>query len=100
MNPSWLRLLPAFLRKRIESRDYLQNVLGNMGWLFADRIVRMGVGLNVGVWVARYLGPGKFGALKYAYAFVLLFSAVSSMGLESVAVRIGPGVGEYLCLYN
>ena len=31
MNPSWLRLLPAFLRKRIESRDYLQNVLGNMG---------------------------------------------------------------------
>ena len=87
MTPSWIRLLPAFLRKRIESRDYLQNVLGNMGWLFADRIVRMGMGLLVGVWVARYLGPEKFGSLNYAYAFVLLFSAVSSMGLESIAVR-------------
>ena len=45
------------------------------------------VGLFVGVWVARYLGPEIFGSLNYAYAFVLLFSAISSMGLESVAVR-------------
>ena len=87
MNPSWLRLLPAFLRKRIESRDYLQNVLGNMGWLFADRIVRMGIGLLVGVWVARYLGPEQFGLLSYAYAFVALFSALSTMGLDSIVVR-------------
>lgn len=87
MTPPCLRLLPVFLRKRIESRDYLQSVLGNMGWLFADRIVRMGMGLLVGVWVARYLGPEKFGSLNYAYAFVLLFSAISSMGLEPVAVR-------------
>jgi polysaccharide transporter, PST family len=87
MNIAWVRIMPAFIREHIESRLYLQNVLGNMGWLFADRIVRMGVGLLVGVWVARYLGPEKFGILNFSYAFVLLFSAVSSMGLESVAVR-------------
>ena len=87
MTPPLLRLLPAFLRERLETREYLRNVLGNMGWLFAERIVRMGVTLVVGVWVARYLGPEKFGSLNYAFAFVLLFSAVSSMGLESVAIR-------------
>lgn len=87
MTPSWLRLLPEVLRKRIESRDYLQNVLGNMGWLFADRIVRMGMGLLVGVWVARYLGPERLGILSYALAFVSLFSSIASMGLENVAVR-------------
>ena len=87
MNIDWVRIMPAFLREHIESRRYLRNVLGNMGWLFADRIIRMGVTLLVGVWVARYLGPEKFGMLNFAYAFVLLFSSVSSMGLESVAVR-------------
>jgi hypothetical protein len=39
----------------------LRKIMGNMGWLFVDRFVRMGMGLFVGVWVARYLGPVQFG---------------------------------------
>ncbi|OGV76713.1 MAG: O-unit flippase [Lentisphaerae bacterium RIFOXYB12_FULL_65_16] len=62
-------------------------MIGNTGWLFLDRMVRMGVGLLVGVWVARYLGPEQFGILNYAMAFVALFASVASMGLDNIVVR-------------
>ena len=47
----------------------------------------MGVGLIVGVWVARYLGPEQFGALNFAIAFVALFGAFASLGLDGIVVR-------------
>ncbi|MCR4321033.1 MAG: oligosaccharide flippase family protein, partial [Candidatus Brocadiaceae bacterium] len=65
----------------------LQNILVNTGWLFADRILRMGVGLFVGVWVARYLGPEQFGLYSYALAFVSLFGAFATLGLDGIVVR-------------
>ena len=45
----------------------------NTSWLFGEKILRMTVGLFVGVWVARYLGPEKFGLFSYAQSFVALF---------------------------
>lgn len=47
----------------------------------------MGVGLFVGVWVARYLGPDQFGLFNYAVAFVSLFGAIAGLGLNGVVVR-------------
>lgn len=47
----------------------------------------MSVGLSVGVWVARYLGPGNYGQLSYALAFVALFSSFSNLGLDNITVR-------------
>jgi O-antigen/teichoic acid export membrane protein len=87
MNPIWIRFLPDFIRAKIEGRHYLQNVISNTGWLFFDNILRMGVGLFVGVWVARYLGPDQYGQLNYALAFVLLFSSLANLGLDSIVVR-------------
>jgi PST family polysaccharide transporter len=65
----------------------LRKIMGNMGWLMVDRVVRMGMGLFVGVWVARYLGPVQFGSLNFALAFVALFGTVTSLGLEGIVVR-------------
>jgi len=45
------------------------------------------VGLFVGVWVARYLGPDKFGLLSYAQSFVGLFTAIATLGLNGIVVR-------------
>lgn len=87
MNEVWTRYLPVFLRKRVEGRQDLQKVIGNTGWLFGDKILRMGMGLLVGAWIARYLGPGQFGLLSYAGAFVSLFSAIATMGLDGIVVR-------------
>lgn len=87
LNPKWMSILPEFVRRRIEGRQDLQNVLGNTGWLFFDNILRMGVGLIVGVWVARYLGPEQFGDYNYAIAFVSMFSSVASLGVDGIVVR-------------
>jgi PST family polysaccharide transporter len=65
----------------------LRKILGNMGWLFVDRIVRLGMGLFVGVWVARYLGPMQFGSLNFALAFVALFGSVTTLGLDGIVMR-------------
>ena len=65
----------------------LRGIIANTGWLFADRILRMGVGLFVGVWVARYLGVQQFGVFNYASAFVALFSTLSTLGLDAIVVR-------------
>ncbi len=82
-----VRMLPGPLRRRVERRPGLVKILDNIGWLFFDKIVRMGVGLLVGVWIARYLGPDQFGQLNYATAFVGLFAAIAGLGLNGIVVR-------------
>ncbi len=87
MKQSWDRYLPSFARRRLEGRHDLKKIIANITWLFFDKILRMGVGLVVIVWVARYLGPAQFGTLSYAVAFVALFSVVGNLGLEGVVIR-------------
>ncbi len=59
----------------------------NTGWLVGDKVLRLGVSLIVGVWIARYLGPGNFGLLSYCAAFVSLFAWLSDLGLDRIVVR-------------
>lgn len=65
----------------------LQQVIGNTAWLAVDKVLRMGIGLLVGVWVARYLGPEQFGLMNYAMAIVALFGAIANLGLNGIVVR-------------
>jgi len=62
-------------------------IAANAGWLFFDKLLRMLVGLTVGIWLARYLGVAQFGKLSYAIAFTALFSAFASLGLDKIVVR-------------
>jgi len=74
------------LKKLTEHQGFMK-YFKNTSWLFAEKILRMVVGLFVGIWVARYLGPDRFGLLSYAQAFVGLFAAVASLGLDGIVVR-------------
>ena len=51
------------------------------------RVLSMIVALFVGVYVARYLGPERFGLLSYAMSFVGLFTALATLGLDGIMVR-------------
>lgn len=82
-----MNFLPAFIHRRIAHRPSLVRIVGNMGWLFLDKVLRMGAGLVVGVWVARYLGPEQFGLLSFSTAFVALFGALAGLGLQGIVVR-------------
>ena len=87
MNASWTQYLPEIIRLRLEGRQQLQKVIGNTGWLFADSIIRMAIGLLVNIWVTRYLGPEQFGILNYARTFLILFTPVATLGLEGIVIR-------------
>ena len=87
MNQSWVQHLPTFIRRRLEGRLTLQMVISNSGWLMFEKILRMAVGLFVNVWIARYLGPEKFGLLNYALAFAFLFFPLVTLGLDEIVVR-------------
>lgn len=83
----WLHFLPESIRIRFEGRHVLQKIIGNTGWLVFDKILRLCVGLVVGAWVARYLGPAQFGLWSYVLAFTALFGTFASLGLDSIVVR-------------
>ncbi len=87
MTPRWIGFIPSPLRRKIEGRPNLQVILENTTWLFTDKLLRMAVGLLVGVWVARYLGPGQYGLLGFAGAIVALFGGVATLGLDEILVR-------------
>ena len=81
------------LRIKKIAREYLCNkpdlklVSINSAWLIGDKIVRLFLGLFVSVWIARYLGPEQYGKLAYAIAFIAIFQAISTLGLDTIIVR-------------
>jgi polysaccharide transporter, PST family len=72
---------------QLASNSGLRAIIANAGWLFIDQILRMGITLVIGVWMARYLGADQFGVFNYAIAFVALFNPISKLGLDNVVVR-------------
>ena len=59
----------------------------NTSWLMAERVFSMAVGMAVGIYVARYLGPKRFGSLNFAASFVALFVPLAQLGLDGIVVR-------------
>lgn len=86
-SPSWFSYLPKILRKRLDGRESLLIILNNSGWLFLDKLMRLGLGVAVGIWVARYLGPSQFGELAYVLSYIAFFQAIANLGLDGITVR-------------
>ncbi len=83
-----IQMLRALTPKQLDKiSPGLRRILGNVSWLMVDRVVRMGMGLFVGVWTARYLGPAQFGSLNFAVAYIALFGSVATLGLDGLVVR-------------
>lgn len=64
-----------------------RSLVANIGWLVADKVIRLIGGFIVGVLIARHLGPGEYGLWNYALAFSSLFVAVAGLGLDSIVIR-------------
>jgi len=73
--------------KSLKNHQGFMKYFKNISWLFAEKILRMVVGLFVGIWVARYLGPEQFGLFSYAGSFVGLFTAFATLGLDGIVIR-------------
>lgn len=65
----------------------LKKIIRNIGWLSAERLIRMALSFFVGIYVIRYLGPENFGKLSYSISFVFLFLAITKLGLDQIVIR-------------
>lgn len=76
----------ASLRNALQ-REGFRRYLGNTSWLLGEKLLRLILGLFVGIWLARYLGPAQYGLLSYAEGVVALFSVFMALGLNNIVVR-------------
>lgn len=69
-------------------RNMLKNkTLRNAGWIIAGRLVNKVLVFLVGVLAARYLGPGNYGLIDYAAAYVTFFASLCNLGINSVIIK-------------
>lgn len=83
---SGLSRVPTLI-ERVTALIGSRAVVRNVQWLFLEKVLRLALGVVVGAWVARHLGPERFGVLAYVTAYVAIFQAVCQLGLDSIVVR-------------
>jgi O-antigen/teichoic acid export membrane protein len=64
-----------------------QKYFRNTGWMFASRVLCMGISFLTTAFIARKLGPGNFGQLSYAVSFIGIFSILATLGIDGVLYR-------------
>ena len=73
--------------KQLINNQEFKKYLKNTSWLMSEKALRLISGLVVGVYVARYLGPGQLGLLSYTLSIVALFATLNHLGLNGLTVR-------------
>ncbi|BAR81108.1 MULTISPECIES: flippase [Bacillus] len=69
--------------KKFKGNKFTSNTI----WLISEKIFQLILGLVVGIWTARYLGPSNYGILNYGASFIAFFSVICSLGLENVIIK-------------
>ncbi len=72
---------------RLKLSPSLRKITQNISWLFAERVIVLAISLGIGVWVARYLGPEKYGLYNYILSFMMLFQPLAQLGLQPIIIR-------------
>lgn len=72
--------------KNIKS-PHIKKYVANTSWVFADFILRQGINILVGIYVARYLLPEGLGKLSYATTYVQLLQPLAHIGLTAIVIR-------------
>jgi polysaccharide transporter, PST family len=75
------------IQKTFLNKGGTRKIIVNTGWLFFDRVFRMGIGIIVSLWIARYLGPNLYGILNYSLSFIAIFAIGGSLGLDGIVIR-------------
>ena len=73
--------------KKIKGKIIRSKETKNAIWIIGGRVVQMVISFFVGILTARYLGPGNYGILNYAGAYVAFFTAFCTLGINSVILK-------------
>lgn len=63
-----------------------KNIINSI-WIIGQQIVQMVLQLIIGIFVARYLGPGNYGSLNYTASFVAFFMSFATLGMDGVIIK-------------
>lgn len=80
-----MKLVSKF--KALIRHQGFRRYFGNTSWMMAEQLLRIIAGLFVGIWIARYLGPEKFGIFSYILSFTAIFAGIAKLGLDGIVVR-------------
>ena len=72
---------------KIRQRIFANKEVKNAGWIIAGRVAQMALSFFVSVFTARYLGPGNYGIINYAGAYVTFFTSLCTLGINSVIIK-------------
>lgn len=59
----------------------------NASWIIGGRLAQMVLSFFVSILTARYLGPSNYGIIGYASAYVSFFTALCTLGINSVIIK-------------
>lgn len=75
------------LLKKIVSRFKNNKEAKNASWLIGGKIAQMALSFFISILTARYLGPGNYGTISYANAYVAFFTSLCTLGINSVIIK-------------
>lgn len=64
-----------------------KSIINNSTWIITDKVYTMLVGVVITALIARYFGSEKYGIFNYSLSIVMLFTAVSTLGLPTLTVK-------------
>ncbi|WP_053813088.1 flippase [Enterococcus faecium] len=71
------------IKKKIKRSKEVKNAI----WLIGGRVVQMILSFFISILTARYLGPGNYGIISYAGAYVAFFTSFCSLGINYVIIK-------------
>jgi len=75
------------IKNKLNLTGNRKKVFKNVYWAVLGKTVNILSALFVGVLVARYLGPEKFGLMNYVISYVTLFNVLANFGLDNIEIR-------------
>ena len=79
--------LSNYIARKLQLTKTKQTIVENIFWAVLGKMVQLLSGLLVGIIVARYLGPEKYGLMNYVISLVVLFQTFAIFGLDAIEVR-------------
>ncbi|WP_266364919.1 flippase [Tellurirhabdus rosea] len=73
--------------KAVQIASTTLSSLKNTAWILFDRIFRMTSSLIVGLWLAQYFGPEKYGLWSYAFLIPSILTPIVNLGLTNIIIN-------------
>jgi len=73
--------------KKLYKRFLNNKEAKNASWLIVGKIFQMVLSFFISIFTARFLGPGNYGLINYASAYVAFFTSLCTLGINSVIIK-------------